>query len=348
MVQCLTYQKKDIIQAYSTIHMAKKRKINTTTKTPQEIRPQKTDNDFPLRKIVIGIGCLLILTGVAWIIFSNTQADEQEWAVDEKGILSYPADRPEPVFESRIDEYNSEFTLEYLNYSSRDATISAAVRVPNSSVPVPGVLILPGATVTKEGQQGLALELIEMGYASMVIDQRNLGVVDVQHDGELFDAGKEPVEHKMVFDALMAVDVMRQYPKINPQKIAIIGISNGGRFAITAAGIDPSIRGVVGISTSGYNTESIISNSPNPLSATRIRFLRSIDPGSYLDKLAPRKLVMIHMENDSIIPVNMAKTTYDKAEEPKAFYSIEGTGHGYYSAMRPQLEDELMEIFDTV
>jgi hypothetical protein len=327
--------------------MAKKRKINTTTKT-QQIQPQNTDKDIPLRKIIIGIGCLLILTGVVWIIFSNTQADEQEWTVDEQGILSYPVDRTEPVFESRIDEHNSEFTLEYLNYSSRDATISAAVRIPNSSVPVPGVLILPGATVTKEGEQGLALELIEMGYASMVIDQRNLGVVDVQHDEELFDAGEEPVEHKMVFDALMAVDVMRQYPKINPQNIAIIGISNGGRFAITAAGIDPSIKGVIGISTSGYNTESIISNSPNPLSETRIRFLRSIDPESYLDKLAPRKLVMIHMEHDSIISVYMAKTTYDKAEEPKAFYPIEGTGHGYNSAMRPHLEDELEQIFNTI
>ena len=328
--------------------MAKKRKINVTTKNPKEIQPQKTEKYLPVRKIVIGIGCLLILAGVIWIIFSNTSTDEQVWSVDEQGVLSYPTDRPKPVFESWIKEYNSEYTLEYLNYSSRDAIISAAVRIPNSSDPAPGVLILPGATVTKEGEQGLALELLKMGYASMVIDQRNLGVIDMQHDMELFDAGKEPVEHKMVFDALVAVGVMRQYPEIDPQNIAIIGISNGGRFAITAAGIDPSIKGVIGISTSGYDTESFVSNSPTPLSETRIRFLRSIDPESYLDELVSGKLVMIHMENDSIIPVDAAKITYDKAGEPKAFYSIEGTGHGYNSAMKPQLEDELEQIFNTI
>jgi cephalosporin-C deacetylase-like acetyl esterase len=231
--------------------------------------------------------------------------------------------------------------MDHINYSSRDAVISALLRIPNSSHPVPGILILPGATVSKEGEQELSAELADMGYASMVIDQRNLGGVDFQLDGNLFQAGQEPTQHKMVFDALKAVDVMRQYPAVDPDNIAIIGISNGGRFAIIAAAIDPSISGVVGISTSGYDVESFIANDSGQVTENQTRFLRSIDPDTYLSRLPPRQLVMMHMINDSTIPIDLAQVTYDKAGEPKVFYPVEGSGHGYNAAMRDVLEAEL-------
>ncbi len=149
----------------------------------------------------------------------------------------------------------------------------------------------------------------------------------------------------MVYDALRAVDVMRQYPEVDPDNIAIIGISNGGRFAIIAAGIDPSINGVVGISTNGYDVESYISENSGQITQNQTRFLRSIDPDTYLDKLPPRKLVMIHMTNDSVIQIDMAQATYDKANEPKVFYPLEGNGHGYNGAMRNVLEAELAHMF---
>ena len=269
----------------------------------------------------------------------------QDWHVDDFGIMSYPTERGEPVFNSIIAEFTPEYFIEYINYSSRNDVISAILRLPNSSSPVPGVLILPGATVTKEDEQGLASELVDMGFASMVIDQRNLGGVNMQVDTQMFEEQKEPIEHKMVFDALKAVDVMRQYSEIDPDNIAIIGISNGGRFAIIATAIDPSIKGIIGISTSGYDMESIISNNSYQLSKNKTRFLRSIDPDLYLEELPPRKLVMIHMIDDSIIPVDLAKITYEKAHDPKVFYPVNGTGHGYNPAMRPLLDKELRSIF---
>jgi len=240
---------------------------------------------------------------------------------------------------------DSGYYLDQINYSSRDAVISALLRIPNSSHPVPGILILPGASVSKEGEQGLSAELADMGYASMVIDQRNLGGVDFQLDGRLFQAGLETTQHKMVFDALKAVDVLRQYPAVDPDNIAIIGISNGGRFAIIAAAIDPSISGVVGISTSGYDVESFIANDSSQVTENQTRFLRSIDPDTYLDRLPPRKLVMVHMLNDSIIPLELAQVTYVKAGEPKVFYPVEGSSHGYNAAMRDVLEAEMGLIF---
>jgi dienelactone hydrolase len=326
--------------------MAKKRKTKPEPSlSKKEVRRQQAEANKKAAnaKILIALGSAIILIALLWTIFGNT-ATLQEWDVGEDGIMSYPTDRGIPEYDSMIVE-DPIYFLDHINYSSRDAVISALLRIPNSSHPVPGILILPGAAVTKEGEQGLSAKLADMGYASMVIDQRNLGVVDFQLDGQLFKAGQEPTQHKMVFDALKAVDVMRQYPGIEPDNIAIIGISNGGRFAIIAAAIDPSVSGVVGISTSGYDAESIIADNSNQVTENQTRFLRSVDPDTYLDRLPPRKLVMIHMTNDSIIPINLAQATYNKAHEPKVFYQIEGNGHGYNSAMEDLMEAELGLMF---
>ena len=326
--------------------MAKKRRtLPEPGRSKKEVRRQQAEVNKKAAnaKILIALGSAVIFIALLWTIVSNP-AIIQEWDVGEDGIVSYPTDRGIPVFDSIATDDPVHF-LHHINFSSRDANISALLRIPNSSHPVPGILILPGATVSKEGEQGLSAKLADMGYGSMVIDQRNLGGVDFQLDSRMFEAGQEPTQHKMVYDALKAVDVMRQYPGIEPDNIAIIGISNGGRFAIIAAAIDPSIRGVVGISTSGYDIESLIANNSDQFTENQTRFLRSIDPDTYLNMLPPRKLVMIHMTNDSIIPVDLAQATYYKADEPKVFYPIEGEGHGYNTAMEDILEAELELMF---
>jgi len=324
--------------------MAKKRKISIKTAQPGKKVPKKSKSTKPRVNpmIFIVIGTILFLAAIILNVNSPDHSDQvNDWQVDEYGIMSYPTDRGIPIFESTIINDTPDYSLESIIFSSRDAQIAALLIIPTSGTPVPGVLILPGATVTKEGQQGLSEELADIGYASMVIDQRNLGGVDFQMDGQLFEAGEEPIEHKMVFDALSAVDVIRQKPGIDKDNIAIIGISNGGRFAIIATAIDPSIKGVVGISTSGYDVESYMDQNSGQISVNQTRFLRSIDPDLYLDKLPPRKLTMIHMQNDSIIPIELAQATYNKAEDPKIFYPMEGSGHGYNAVMRNALEIEL-------
>ncbi len=160
------------------------------------------------------------------------------------------------------------------------------LRLPSSEKKVPAVVLLPGATVPKEGTQGLAQILSGMGYASLGIEQRNRGGVNTQYDFGLFKDGKEPVEYKMVFDALRAVNVLKQDTRIDANRIAVIGIS-----------------------TSGYDMEAQLAGVRDE---TALRFYRSIDPDTYLNSLPPRKLVMMHSVNDSIIPIELAENTFRK------------------------------------
>lgn len=286
-------------------------------------------------KILIAIICAILLIVVVYFPFAQ---GSDAWIVSKDGILSYPENRGKVDVKVLNITKGSNYSLETISFQSKDYIVEGLLRIPSSNRKVPAMIILPGATVPKEGTQTLAEIFSNMGYASLGIEQRNRGGVDFRYDYSLWEQGKEPVEHKMVFDALKALDILRQYPRIDPERIAIVGESNGGRFAIIAAAIDPRIKGVIGISTSGYDTESQIAMINDE---SLVRFYRSVDPDSYLGMIPPRKLVMLHSVNDTIIPIDLAKRTYEKAKDPKQFYEVPTGGHGYSEGMKMQLENEL-------
>ena len=325
------------------------------------------------KPVIFLFGFLMILAGIFGVLYNpaNSEADGEVWTVSEEGILSFPP-RGEAEFTVEITEdlYSPESgdSLKLLTFVSRGENVRALLRIPadssftdsssadsspeNSSLAnsspanpsgVPGIVLLPGAGISKEKEQGLAAELSKMGYATLTLDQRNLGAINPEGDLTLFKAGLEPLEYKMVYDALKAADVLSAQPEIDPKKLAIVGESNGGRFAIIACALEPSLRGVVGISTAGYGTGEI---DPSQVKAPdAYRFYRSIDPETYLPEIPPSKFVLLHSSNDTVIPREMALGTFSLAEEPKAMYNVSETTHGYTASMRPYLEEELALIF---
>jgi fermentation-respiration switch protein FrsA (DUF1100 family) len=133
---------------------------------------------------------------------------------------------------------------------------------------------------------------------------------------------------------------LRRQPGIDPEHIVFAGESNGARFAIIACALDPDACGVIAVSTCGYGVDSaIISWGLNDPEV--IRFYKSIDPDRYLSKIPPRKFVMIHSLNDTIIPYEDAEQTYAKALAPKELHTIEIATHGYCKEMAAYIETEL-------
>jgi dienelactone hydrolase len=296
---------------------------------------------------VLLLGFLLILVGVFGILYnpSGSAGAEASWEVSEAGTLTFP-DREEPVFsvqeiEDTYAPENSD-TLKLLSFESRGQKTQALLRIPANSSSSPGLVLLPGAGISKEVEQGLAVELSKMGYATLTPDQRNLGSINIDRDFEFFKAGLEPLEYTMVYDALKASDVLAFQPEVDPERLAILGESNGGRLAVLACALNPSLKGVIVISTAGYGTENSDSALANDSEA--YRFSRSIDPNTYFETLPPAKFVQIHSFNDTVISHDQALRTFALAREPKAMYNVTEETHGYTASMRPYLEKELALI----
>ncbi len=295
--------------------------------------------NYRIAAVMLIVGCI----AVAFIGFVLPSDAGGVWQVSEDGLLRYSLSQPEYELGPCEDSDNS--TLCAVVFKSRDAKVAGLLRIPktNQVKGIPGVVLLPGATVTKEQEQGLAKYLCDLGYASITLDQRNLGGIDMQGDFEKFLKGNEPTEHKMVYDALIAAEILRSQPKVNESRIIYAGESNGARFAIIACAMDPKSKGVIAISTCGYGAEeAIASGKLNDPDAAR--FYKSIDPEIYLDKIPPKKLVMLHSQNDPIIPCEYANRTYANAFEPKEMHIVDCAMHGRCPQMDKFLEKELARI----
>jgi hypothetical protein len=273
------------------------------------------------------------------------------WTVTDEGILAYSVSMPQYNLSGPINDGNA--TLATVHFQSRDMQIAGLLRIPmpvgtgqNSTAKagrIPGIVLLPGATVTKEREQGLAKYLADLGYATLTLDQRNLGATDARSDLQLFMEAKEPTEHKKVYDALAAAEILRAQPGIDPDRIIYAGESNGGRFAIIACALDAKARGILAISTSGYGTDAAVAKAGLTEKDT-IRFYRSIDPDTYLAKITPRPFAMIHSSNDPVIPYQLAEQTYMLASEPKSFDTVSCTKHGYCTDMNGYIEKRLLSL----
>jgi uncharacterized protein len=295
-----------------------------------------------------GIGLMLLVGVIAlllgWHFFSNSSSAGQ-WVVSDEGVLDYVVSMPQYNLSPPEDDGNS--TLSTVLFQSRGANVAALLRIPRlkfkgdeKNRSIPGIVLLPGATISKEKEQKLAGHLADLGFASITLDQRNLGGIDPKADLQMFLMGEEPTEHRMVYDALAAGDVLRSRPEIDPTRIIYAGESNGGRFAIMACALDRSARGVLAISTCGYGTDGAIA-SAGVVDKNQLRFYRSIDPETYLSRIAPRPLIMIHSRNDTIIPYQLAEQTYALGMQPKRLHTVGCRVHGYCAQMNEAIEDEL-------
>ena len=301
-----------------------------------------------------GAGWMLLAAVIAlllgWHFFpdSTSAVNGRDWAVSEEGILDYRVSTPQ--YNLSPPEKDGNTTLSEVQFLSRDAQMAALLRIPwpkldadGKNRSLPGIVLLPGATVTKEREQKLARYLADLGYASITLDQRNLGAVDAQGDLQMFLKGEEPTEHKMVYDAMTAAEILRGQPEIDPERIIYAGESNGGRFAIIACALDPAAKGVLAISTCGYGTDAAIT-SQGVTDRDLIRFYRSIDPETYLGKITPRPLVMIHSRNDTVIPYQLAEQTYARGMQPKRLHTVGCSVHGYCAEMNEAIEEELKRM----
>lgn len=303
-----------------------------------------------------GIAVIVLISAVFYIKYFpikpkenkiKTEDDQILWMVDKNGYLYYPLNRGDIKF--RRDNYSEteNLTISKIIYQSTQGNIYGLLVLPKAvTEQLPGIVLLPGAGVSKESELKLAEKIAELNAAVFVIDQRGTGETDgifptLDEDYADFSAGKEPMQHLMVYDALRAYDLLYSAPFVDPGRIMIAGESLGGRIAIIAAALDRNIKGVLVISSAGLDFKPKGDEGKDA-------FLLSIDSDYYIDLITPRKLVMMHNYYDKNIPLTNAIRTYQKAQQPKKFALVNDTtcNHGYCDSMYDGLVEALDYLVD--
>jgi len=294
-----------------------------------------------LKKLLIFAGLLIIILFIIFFLISNHK-------YSMTGYSSSYFNRDAPDYKMSLNQTNGSVDIYSINFKSKDfldypAKIYGLLFIPQDKKDIPGIVMLPGGGVTKEGFTKRSLELANLGYAVLVIDQRGLGETggpypSMEEDYQIFASGKESIQHLSVYDALAAFDVLRDIKNIDDKNIAIAGESMGGRYAIIATALDERLKGVITISSSGFH----IKEDSQPYTP----YLLSIDPDKYISKISPRPVLMLQGDNDSVVKLEDARYTFNLAKEPKRFFIAEGCGHGYCEKMSDEFAKDLSILFE--
>jgi fermentation-respiration switch protein FrsA (DUF1100 family) len=152
--------------------------------------------------------------------------------------------------------------------------------------------------------------------------ERELQVFIFDYRGYGKSAGK-PSEKGIYLDGLAAYDYLLQDAQIPTDKIVVFGRSLGAAVAVEIA-LQREIRCVI--------LESAFTSTKDMAKAMLLfKPLSPFLPSNYdnLGKIAQIRTakLIIHGDQDEIVPFAMGQKLFDGAQEPKEFYPIRGAGH---------------------
>ncbi len=109
-------------------------------------------------------------------------------------------------------------------------TLSLPPDVPGSAAPVPAVIILHGSAGINPGEWAWALRMNGLGYASFVVDSfTGRGIRNTEKDQSVLSMTAD------IADAYAALRLLATDPRIDPDRIAVMGFSRGGVAALYAS-----------------------------------------------------------------------------------------------------------------
>jgi uncharacterized protein len=134
------------------------------------------------------------------------------------------------------------------------------------------------------------------GFGVLIFDYRGFGRSDMPQ--------RRLRRDDLLTDTLAAFDYLRSRPDVDPERIALYGVSLGGVLALAAAAERPQARAVVSIAAFA-SWRGIARTHGSPLGLAAIKSGR--DAIESIAKLDSRPVLLIHGAADTIVPpINMS------------------------------------------
>lgn len=267
----------------------------------------------------------------------QSQEEEIPYSVSDSGVLSLQCGEYITTEGEATREGNISVSRVIFHTDSGD--VYGLLTAPDD--PLAGFVLAPGAGVPKERHYNRSILYAESGYASLILDLRGNGgetagyPFSLDKDFQHFAEGTWPQYYLSICDVIHAGHYLKERYDI---PVYAAGSSNGGRYAITAAALDPVFSGYIGVSTSGFGLAG------NQYSGDARLFLLSIDPDLYAGMISPRSSWIFHSPSDPVIPFEEGLALYNLCGEPRLFYSFTGS-HGLSEEVDRNIIEECAQIY---
>lgn len=286
--------------------------------------------------VVFGAGALLMAALVAAV----------GWYGAERAM--HPARERDAA---ALRRYSFAAVTQTVSFASRDGTPLAGWFVPGDGRASGTVVVLHGYGQARWDMLPHAAYLHSARYNVLLLDFRDSG----DSGGRAVTFGiKEPL------DVLGAVDYLVRRPDVDPQRLAVLGVSLGGVDGILAMADDPRIK--AGVAESAFtsldgmiarNFQHYIGLPSFPFAPAIVAVMErrvggsatAVDPLAAVRRLGSRALFVIDDQNDDLNPPRSGKQIYAAASGPREFWLAPGTDHAGAFAADPAAYAERVLAF---
>jgi dipeptidyl aminopeptidase/acylaminoacyl peptidase len=210
----------------------------------------------------------------------------------------------------------------------------------NSYLPRPALCLCHGipsgqpASSDDAGYPGLAEKFCAAGFITLIFSFRGAG----EAQGNLDMMG-------WTRDLMAAIDYLAGMKEVDKSRLCLLGSSAGAAISVYVAANDPRVSSLVTFACPAefsfltdrkraiatidhFRSIGVIKDTSFPPSIDDwLAGFGAISPLKWIDKVAPRSLLLIHGEKDDLVPVEHAHKLFEKAGEPKKLVIIPGAGH---------------------
>ena len=283
----------------------------------------------------------------------------------EEGLVSYDGNPwVQEMLQGIFTNPMTDLGLRYedVEFPAADSTTLRGWFVPADQASSVAVVTVHGGGSDRRDFLRMVPAFHEAGYPVLLFDCRETGISDGTGRGISFGVR----EHE---DVLSAVAYLKT--KRGAARVAVVGTSVGAVSSIIAAARSPAIDAVVaeapGASLDTWVPHMLRSRIAGILSdlyadrgvahlewITRIEppdwwitwvvsMLRwrvgataEFEPISIVDRIAPRPLLLLHGDEDLLVPVDISRRLFERAKEPKEIWIVPGGGHTTLYNLRPE------------
>ena len=235
--------------------------------------------------------------------------------------------------------------------SESDATPICGWYLPSAAPSAPSVILCHGVWTGRRECLPLGLRFQQAGFNVLTFDFRAHGT----SGGRFTSLGFHETN-----DVLGAVHYVKRRPEVDPSRIGVIGFSMGAAASIRAAGRCLDIGALVADSSYALFADAVrysfqrVGHLPHypfaPIAMLWARLLINADPKllrpvDMIGRIAPRPVLIVHGEDDDIVPVRHAYMLFKAAGEPKDIWVEPKAWHVGPRDMRPDEYFERVHAF---
>jgi dienelactone hydrolase len=125
---------------------------------------------------------------------------------------------------------------EYEFFDRGQLRVHWLARYPDRPGPLPAVLVHPDRGSLSEDMEGICLALARKGYFAAAVDYQRLENLEVRNP---------LLPWKSAEEATVSLKHLQSHPRVNPERIALLGYSKGAILSLQIASLAPDIKAVI-------------------------------------------------------------------------------------------------------